>query len=545
MLILLILGGYSPNGFAQAVNQDLPQPRPKMRSFYRVSLFNLYNRSDLDEDDLFLFKQDLTEGLNAVNTLKLISTRQIRQLLPPGQFSIEQLTPKSAKEAFKIGKKLGTDWVIVGQVKRLSKSIFIEIQLFEQKTQSLLAEHMLWDESMSEIRRILKTVGPSLYKKALYVLKERQAQSFVPKTDLEPTNEEEKRKLTPKQKQAWALFQTSKREMDAVQKRLDETYRKTIENRKKERKILELRASKDWASLLEMKKLGIAVKKQKKRLLTFIEMYKEVPRLSLKVEEAKNRFTWLNQMIHWIPVQGGRFLIGSARSGLDERPIQWIEISPFQVSLSEITNAQYQACMDAGVCSKPHWDDRKCHIYNNKRMYYGILPARSRRGDMPVVCITWPQANTFARWVGSRLLSETEWEYIARSGDRSYLYPWGYEEPSCALAVMSDQFDVGCGYGQMLPVCSKPAGSNSSGVCDLAGNVWEWVMDRYRPSHEKVPTYGKPVLGGGNKVLRGGSFTSNMDELRATTRGELAPKRCSNYVGFRLAKPIEIDLDAP
>ena len=208
----------------------------------------------------------------------------------------------------------------------------------------------------------------------------------------------------------------------------------------------------------------------------------------------------------------------------------------------KLTNAQYKTCIDEGVCSKPHWDDKQCHIYHQKRMYYGALPAPSRRGDMPVVCITWQQANTFAKWAGARLLSETEWEYIARSGDRSYSYPWGYEEPSCNLAVMSDQSDVGCGYGQMLPVCSKPAGSNSSGVCDLAGNVWEWVMDRYRPSHEKVPTDGKPVLGGGNKVLRGGSFTSNMDELRATTRGELSPNRCSNYVGFRLAKASEVDL---
>ena len=66
--------------------------------------------------------------------------------------------------------------------------------------------------------------------------------------------------------------------------------------------------------------------------------------------EARNRFTWLNRAeIEWVPVRGGRFQVGSTFPIRDERPMQWINISAFEVSISEVTNAQYKRCVDAST----------------------------------------------------------------------------------------------------------------------------------------------------------------------------------------------------
>jgi len=306
-----------------------------------------------------------------------------------------------------------------------------------------------------------------------------------------------------------------------------------------------------WADITNMLKSDLDVERQRSLLLNFINEYGDLQRLYEQVEEAKLRYTWLSRELQWVTIRDGRFLIGSPQAFDDEWPMQWVEIKAFQGSISEVTNAQYYACVSAGRCSPPHWDDARCHIFEKKRLFMGQLPKIGRRGDMPVVCVTWQQAKTFAEWAGGRLFSESEWEFTARSGDRTRIYPWGRDEPSCERSIMAvpivmgrfdaKHFETGCGLSTFWPVCSRPAGSNSYGMCDLAGNVWEWVMDSYRPNHEAVPTDGSPVLGGGLKVIRGGSFASSGRELRASTRGQQIASRPASYIGFRVARSYSID----
>lgn len=305
-----------------------------------------------------------------------------------------------------------------------------------------------------------------------------------------------------------------------------------------------------WNDIAEMMRSELDPDQQRSLLLAFINTYSDLDQFRVQIEEAQLRYTWLNSELQWVTVRDGHFLIGSPHAFDDEWPMQWIDIKAFQGGISEVTNAQYRACVLAGRCSPPHWDDDRCHIFEKKRLFFGKLPKLARRGDMPVVCVTWQQAKTYAEWVGGRLFSESEWEFTARSGDRTRVFPWGKDEPTCERAIMAvpiimgrfdaKHFETGCGISTFWPVCSRPAGSNSFGMCDLAGNVWEWVMDSYRPNHEAVPVDGSPVLGGGLKVIRGGSFASSGRELRASTRGQQPANTPASYIGFRVARAYSV-----
>jgi iron(II)-dependent oxidoreductase len=191
---------------------------------------------------------------------------------------------------------------------------------------------------------------------------------------------------------------------------------------------------------------------------------------------------------------------------------------------TQVTVEQYKACVDAGVCTAPDTGD-----YCN----WG----QSDRGKHPINCVDWHQAQAYAKWAGGRLPTEAEWEYAARSGGRDWKYPWGNENATCERAVMYDG-DLGCGRESTWPVCSKPRGNTTHGLCDMAGNVWEWVQDWYHDSYKGAPTDGsaweKPT--GSSRVDRGGSWGNGAGSVRAAIRNHASPGYRHDTLGFRLAR---------
>ncbi len=216
--------------------------------------------------------------------------------------------------------------------------------------------------------------------------------------------------------------------------------------------------------------------------------------------------------VQWIVIPGGKFAMGSDRGASDEQPRRWVTVRTFQMAKTEVTNGQYRACVEAGACSPAGGDD-----------------ARFNGDDRPVVYVDWNQASAFSRWVGGRLPSEAEWEYAARSGGREQEYPWGNETASCARAVIS-----GCG-NATAPVCSKPAGNTAHGLCDMAGNAWEWVQDWYHGSYNGAPSDGSAweSPAGSNRVDRGGAWYSGASNARAAFRNLNDPALRSDYLSFR------------
>ncbi len=231
--------------------------------------------------------------------------------------------------------------------------------------------------------------------------------------------------------------------------------------------------------------------------------------------------------IKWVRIAGGTFLMGSDDGGSDEKPVHSVTVPTFKMTKTEVTVDQYRACVDEGDCTAPNsgydcnWD-------------------KPDRGSHPINCVDWDQAQAFATWAGGRLPSEAEWEYAARSGGQDWKYPWGDEGATCARAVMADDMGAGCGRDSTWPVCSKPSGNTTDGLCDMAGNVWEWVQDGHHHNYDGAPTDGsawEPPTASA-RVSRGGSWAYYAGNLRAAKRDFFGSNMRTSGLGFRLARSV-------
>jgi formylglycine-generating enzyme required for sulfatase activity len=232
-------------------------------------------------------------------------------------------------------------------------------------------------------------------------------------------------------------------------------------------------------------------------------------------------------------VPGGTFQMGSdpgdPNAESDEFPQHPVTLDSYWIDQTEVTNGQYQQCAKAGPCSLPgSWFYRGSYTRNP---YYGD----SAFDDYPVLDVSWFQAAEYCEWAGARLPSEAEWEYAAR-GPEGLLYPWGNEFLWSRLNSWEDRD----GYDDTAPVGSYRQGTSWCGALDLAGNVQEWVANRFLgyPSNQLAEIQ-EPDSGDWG-VLRGGSWrTFKPDELRSTHRRKASADTKHETVGFRCARDSE------
>ena len=223
-------------------------------------------------------------------------------------------------------------------------------------------------------------------------------------------------------------------------------------------------------------------------------------------------------------LQRGSFLMGSESGGFDdERPVRSVTVAPFEISRTEITVAQYRSCVEAGVCTAPEVDAGNSNW------------DKDGRDNHPINRVSWNDARAFTGWLLMRLPTEAEWEYAARGGGRPVEYPWGDATPDCSVTVIR-----GCSEGTK-PVCSISAGNTPQGLCDMAGNVGEWVEDDYHSNYERAPVDGSEwvdVPRGADRVLRGGSWFSIPRLARVAYRIRNGPSLRNDNVGFRVARSL-------
>ncbi|MEC7752017.1 MAG: formylglycine-generating enzyme family protein [Myxococcota bacterium] len=194
--------------------------------------------------------------------------------------------------------------------------------------------------------------------------------------------------------------------------------------------------------------------------------------------------------------------------------IDWVKVeNNLEVSRSEVTVKAYRACVDAGACDPPDAGG-----YCN----WG----RSDRDKHPINCVDWFQARQFAHWLGARLPTQAEWLSLAGPD----AFPWGRNIASCDYAAMTERAERCAGPGTS-PVCSHPMGHSQKGLCDLAGNVWEWTDEGSEPP----PTTAPDVLR--QQLVMGGAYYSMVDELgRSGVMRRLPEDRGTGGIGLRILR---------
>jgi formylglycine-generating enzyme required for sulfatase activity len=219
-------------------------------------------------------------------------------------------------------------------------------------------------------------------------------------------------------------------------------------------------------------------------------------------------------------VPRGEFTMGSNTGFAHEQPVHRVALDAFYMDKYEVTVGQYTRFLEAtSLDAPPDW------IMMNQ-------PAHQKR---PVVNMDWSDANLYCRWAGKRLPTESEWEKAARGTD-GRIYPWG-NDPLDRLHANYGK-DTWSNHTALAPVGSLEAGQSPYGIYGLAGNAWEWVNDWYdKDYYEKSPSQNPDgPQQGATKVLRGGSWYSNLGYLKSTYRFSIKPSARDSDFGFRCSK---------
>ena len=261
-----------------------------------------------------------------------------------------------------------------------------------------------------------------------------------------------------------------------------------------ENKYADLSADKEAALLLRLQQLEA-------------ENPVEADKASIAGYPAGHRFRDCPSCPEMVVVPAGSYEMGSSSSELgrddDEGPVHQVTIAePFAVGKYEVTFDEWDACVVAVGCKYQYID-------------------HGGRGNRPVSNATWDKAQEYVSWLSRvtgktyRLLSEAEWEYVARAGSTT-AYPWGD-----GIDTNKANCD-GCG-SQWDEQSPAPVGSfeaNAFGVFDTAGNVWEWVEDCYHDSYEGAPDDGSAWTNETcwSRVLRGGSWGNSPKVIRSAYR---------------------------
>ena len=226
-------------------------------------------------------------------------------------------------------------------------------------------------------------------------------------------------------------------------------------------------------------------------------------------------------------IPAGEFQMGSESGDNDEKPVHTVYLDAFYMDIYEVTNALYEECVQAGVCTPPG----SLTSQNRSGNYYG----NPYYADYPVIWVNWEQARVFCEeWRGARLPTEAEWEKAARGGLQGKLYPWGDEEPVCQKGISNGakfDDDAGCNETDTEPVGSYSA--NKYGLFDMAGNVWEWVWDWYGTYSSSYSSNPQGPDSGTYRVLRSGCWGNIPNLLRVASRYNPYPNLQNVYLGFR------------
>ena len=262
-----------------------------------------------------------------------------------------------------------------------------------------------------------------------------------------------------------------------------------------------------------------------------------------------------------VVVPAGSFLMGSPETEAgrsdNEGPQHRVRIAaPFAVGRFEVTRDQFDAFVrDTGrslgsscwTYEDEDWQDRPGRSYRD--------PGFAQSRDHPAVCVNWDDAKAYVNWLSRktgqtyRLLSEADWEYVARAGAASRFGFGDGDGEVCRHGNGADQtakrtyakwITNACDDGVTHTASVGTYARNRFGLHDLHGNVWEWTEDCWSESYADAPATGAARSDGdcARRALRGGSWFDSPRYLRAANRTGSASGIRGSYVGFRVARTL-------
>ncbi len=282
-------------------------------------------------------------------------------------------------------------------------------------------------------------------------------------------------------------------------------------------------------------------------------------------------------------LEGGTFRMGNERDygfpGDGEGPVHDVTLNPFHIDETTVTNERFNDFVDAtgyktdaeqfgwsfvfhGLLA-PKQLARVQHRAVGSEWWCRVEGASWRhpegpgthvkkRGQHPVVHVSWHDATAFAAWAGKRLPTEAEWEYAARGGIAfGNRYPWGDElepEGKHRMNVWQGDFPhrntAADGHYGTAPARAYRA--NGYGLSQMTGNIWEWCWDWFDPgfythSPDRNPT-GPTQHPAHRRTMRGGSFlchASYCNRYRVDARNSNTPDSSSSNTGFRCVRDVD------
>ncbi len=323
-------------------------------------------------------------------------------------------------------------------------------------------------------------------------------------------------------------------------------------------------------------------------LLAGVWVAKEAKRVGGQQQTRRALAGPLGVDMAWIPA--GKFTMGANDGQSDERPLHDVKLRGFWIDRYEVSNDQFAKFVEATkyvttaeikpdpaqfpqaplenlvAGSVVFFVPERVESLNNHMQWWRYQAGANwrqpegpgsdlkGRGQHPVVHVSWFDAVAYAKWAGKRLPTEAEWEYAARGGLEQNPLAWGRELFPKGLWMMNiwqGQFPTENtgqdGFKGTAPVGSFPP--NGYGLHDMAGNVWEWVEDWYRPDYYAHSPRDNPQgpedsadpaePGVAKRVGRGGSYLcSDMycKGYRPSARQKTSPDTGLSHTGFRCVK---------
>ena len=228
--------------------------------------------------------------------------------------------------------------------------------------------------------------------------------------------------------------------------------------------------------------------------------------------------------IDWVEIPAGEFIYGEDDSQ------QTLNLDKFYISRYLITNRQFQTFIDAGGYQDERWWQDIQHMKPETQLWSW---ANQPQANRPREAVSWYEAVAFSHWLSEQLAyqislpTDLQWEKAARGTDGRH-YPWG-NDIAMGDANVKESSDKEQNLGETTAVGMYPHRASPYAVQDMAGNVWEWCLNKSnRPEDIEVDN------SEAERFVRGGSWFDDPVFARCAGRLRFLPDYRHNVIGFRV-----------